>query len=184
MSLYSKNTVANLIPCLCYRDLPAALEWLCAVFDFERRHVVEDEQAGILHAQLGFGSSLLMLGPVDDAREDRLLSQPDEVGGVATQGIYVIVTSADASIPRPRQPERRSSVSSKTKIMAVAASVAVIRRGICGVSVPMIPGPNHRTSVLLRPRAGNPVNRGPCAGAAGGCRAFFAGSHQTAHRPH
>lgn len=95
MSLYSKNTAANLIPCLCYRDLPAALEWLCAVFDFERRHVVEDEQAGILHAQLGFGSSLLMLGPVDDAREDRLLSQPDEVGGVATQGIYVIVTSAD-----------------------------------------------------------------------------------------
>jgi len=96
MSLYSKNTAANLILCLCYRDLPAALEWLCAVFDFERRHVVEDEQAGILHAQLGFGSSLLMLGPVDDAREDRLLSQPDEVGGVATQGIYVIVTSADA----------------------------------------------------------------------------------------
>lgn len=96
MSLYSKNTVANLIPCLCYRDLPAALEWLCAVFDFERRQVVEDEQAGILHVQLGFGSSLLMLGPVDDAREDRLLSQPDEVGGVATQGIYVIVTSADA----------------------------------------------------------------------------------------
>ncbi|MHB0819245.1 VOC family protein [Stutzerimonas stutzeri] len=96
MSLYSKNTAANLIPCLCYRDLPAALEWLCGVFDFERRRVVEDEQAGILHAQLGFGSSLLMLGPVNDAQEDRLFSQPDEVGGVSTQGIYVIVTSADA----------------------------------------------------------------------------------------
>lgn len=96
MSLYSKNTAANLIPCLCYRDLPAALEWLCGVFDFEQRRVVEDEQAGILHAQLGFGSSLLMLGPVNDAQEDRLLSQPDEVGGVSTQGIYVIVTSADA----------------------------------------------------------------------------------------
>lgn len=96
MSLYSKNTAANLIPCLCYRDLPAALEWLCGVFDFEQRRVVEDEQAGILHAQLGFGSSLLMLGPVNDAQEDRLLSQPDEVGGVSTQSIYVIVTSADA----------------------------------------------------------------------------------------
>ncbi|MBA1263790.1 VOC family protein [Stutzerimonas sp. NM35] len=96
MSLYSKNTAANLIPCLCYRDLPAALEWLCGVFDFERRRVVEDEQAGILHAQLGFGSSLLMLGPVSDTQEDRLFSQPDEVGGVSTQGIYVIVTSADA----------------------------------------------------------------------------------------
>lgn len=96
MSLYSKNTAANLIPCLCYRDLPAALEWLCGVFDFEQRRVVEDEQAGILRAQLGFGSSLLMLGPVNEAQEDRLLSQPDEVGGVSTQGIYVIVTSADA----------------------------------------------------------------------------------------
>ena len=46
MSLYSKNTTSNLIPCLRYRDVPAALDWLCRVFDFERQNVVEDPQAG------------------------------------------------------------------------------------------------------------------------------------------
>lgn len=96
MSLYSKNTTSNLIPCLRYRDVPTALEWLCRVFDFERQTVVEDAQVGIIHAQLSFGSGMLMLGPVSDSQYGRLVRQPDEVGGVSTQSIYVIVNSADA----------------------------------------------------------------------------------------
>ena len=96
MSLYSKNTTSYLIPCLRYRDVPAALDWLCRVFDFERQNVVEDPQAGIIHAQLRFGSGMLMLGPVSDSPYGRQVRQPDEVGGVSTQSIYVIVNSADA----------------------------------------------------------------------------------------
>jgi len=96
MSLYSKNTTSNLIPCLRYRDVPAALEWLCRVFDFEQRRVVEDPQVGIIHAELGFGSGMLMLGPVTDSLYGRQVRQPDEVGGVSTQSIYIIVNSADA----------------------------------------------------------------------------------------
>ena len=96
MSLYSKNTTSNLIPCLRYRDVPTALEWLCRVFDFEQRRVVEDPQVGIIHAELGFGSGMLMLGPVTDSLYGRQVRQPDEVGGVSTQSIYIIVNSADA----------------------------------------------------------------------------------------
>lgn len=96
MSLYSKNTTSNLIPCLRYRDVPAALEWLCRVFDFEQRRVVEDPQVGIIHAELGFGSGMLMLGPVTDSLYGRQVRHPDEVGGVSTQSIYIIVNSADA----------------------------------------------------------------------------------------
>jgi len=96
MSRYSKNTMSNLIPCLRYRDVPAALQWLCRAFDFQRQRVVEDEEVGIIHAQLGFGSGMVMLGPVTDSEYGRALRQPDEVGGVSTQGIYVVVNSADA----------------------------------------------------------------------------------------
>lgn len=96
MSLYSKNTTSNLIPCLQYRDVPAALDWLCRVFDFQRQRVVEDAQVGIIHAQLGFGSGMLMLGPVSDSEYGRQVKMPDQVGGVSTQSIYVIVNSADA----------------------------------------------------------------------------------------
>lgn len=96
MSLYSKNTTSNLIPCLRYRDVPAALQWLCRAFDFEPQRVVEDEQVGVIHAQLRFGNGMLMLGPVTDSAYGRAVRQPDEVGGVSTQSIYVVVNSADA----------------------------------------------------------------------------------------
>lgn len=96
MSLYSKHTTSNLIPCLRYRDVPAALEWLCKAFDFEQLRVVKDEQAGVIHAELGFGSGMLMLGPVTDSAYGRQMQQPDEIGGVSTQSTYVIVNSADA----------------------------------------------------------------------------------------
>lgn len=95
MSLYSKNTTSNLIPCLRYRDVPAALEWLCRAFGFEQQRVIKDEQVGIIHAQLSFGSGMVMLGPVVDSEYGRQVRQPDEVGGVSTQSTYVIVNSAD-----------------------------------------------------------------------------------------
>lgn len=96
MSLYSKHTAANLIPCLRYRDVPSALEWLCRAFDFEKQRVFQDPQEGIIHAQLSFGSGMLMVAPVADTPFSRQLRQPDEVGGASTQGIYVVVNSADA----------------------------------------------------------------------------------------
>lgn len=93
MSLYSKHTTSNLIPCVRYRDVPAALEWLCKAFDFEQLRVVEDDQEGIIHAQLGFGSGMLMLGPADPAA-NRDARQPER--GADIVSTYVIVNSADA----------------------------------------------------------------------------------------
>lgn len=95
MSLYSKHTTSNLIPCVRYRDVPAALEWLCRAFDFEQQRVIEDDQVGVIHAQLSFGSGMLMLGPVTDSAYGNEVRQPDEVGGISTQSTYVIVNSAD-----------------------------------------------------------------------------------------
>ncbi|RRU97534.1 glyoxalase [Stutzerimonas xanthomarina] len=96
MSQQSKNTSASLIPCLRYRDLASAIDWLCRAFGFECRRQYRDEQVGITHAQLAFGNGMLMVGPVVDSEYGQQLRQPDEIGGASTQGIYVIVNSADA----------------------------------------------------------------------------------------
>ncbi len=96
MSPQSKNTSATLIPCLRYRDVAAAIDWLCRAFGFECRRLYKDELIGITYAQLAFGNGMVMVAPVVDSEYGRQLRQPDEIGGASTQGIYVIVNSADA----------------------------------------------------------------------------------------
>jgi uncharacterized glyoxalase superfamily protein PhnB len=62
----TQSCAAALIPCLRYRDAPAAIDWLCQVFGFERQLVVPGEAGAILHAELkidtGAGIGMLMLG--------------------------------------------------------------------------------------------------------------------------
>lgn len=84
------------IPCLRYRDAPAAIDWLCRVFGFERHLVVPDAAGGIAHAQLVFGGGMVMLGSVRDNDYGRLMKQPDELGGAQTQSTYLVVPDADA----------------------------------------------------------------------------------------
>jgi uncharacterized glyoxalase superfamily protein PhnB len=85
----------RLIPCLRYRDAPAAIDWLCAAFGFARHLVVPDEQGGIAHAQLTLGNNMLMLGSAGESEYGRLMRQPDQAGG-CTQSLYVQVEDADA----------------------------------------------------------------------------------------
>jgi uncharacterized glyoxalase superfamily protein PhnB len=47
MSSLSSRSCSNLIPCLRYRDAPAAIDWLCRHFGFERHLLVPDERGGI-----------------------------------------------------------------------------------------------------------------------------------------
>lgn len=96
MSTLAKETRATVIPCLRYRDAPAAIEWLGRAFGFEKQLVVPNEDGTIAHAQLSFGNGMIMLGSVTDSEFDRLMRQPDEIGGRETQTAYVIVSDADA----------------------------------------------------------------------------------------
>ena len=88
----SKSTI---IPCLHYRDAPAAIDWLVKVFGFERNLVVPDDKGGIAHAQLSLGVGMIMLGSVADTPFGRQMKQPGEVGGVVTQSAYLVVADAD-----------------------------------------------------------------------------------------
>ena len=87
---------ANIIPTMRYRDANAAIDWLCRAFGFERHLVVPDEQGGVAHAQLVLGNGMIMLGSARDDAFGKLQKTPAEVGGVGTQGAYIIVADADA----------------------------------------------------------------------------------------
>jgi len=95
MSTIPKATRATLIPCLRYRDAPAAIDWLCEVFGFERELVVVNDDGSIAHAQLAFGNGMVMLSSVFDTEYGRLIKQPEEVGGANTQSCYLVVEDAD-----------------------------------------------------------------------------------------
>ena len=90
----------TVVPCLRYRDAPAASDWLCRAFAFERHLVVPGPGGTIAHAQLVFGNGMIMLASAADSEFDRLMKQPDEIGGAETQTAYVIVPDADAHYRR------------------------------------------------------------------------------------
>jgi uncharacterized glyoxalase superfamily protein PhnB len=102
MSSLAKNTKATVIPCLRYRDAPAAIEWLGRAFGFEKHLVVPGEGGTIAHAQLSFGNGMIMLGSAQDTEFGRLMKQPEEIGGAETQTAYVIVSDADALYVRAK----------------------------------------------------------------------------------
>lgn len=69
----AKNTRATVIPCLRYRDAPAAIEWLCHVFGFEQQFAAANDDGSIAHAQLTFGNGMIMLGSATDSEFGRLM---------------------------------------------------------------------------------------------------------------
>jgi len=95
MSSIPKQTRSNVIPCMRYRDAPAAIDWLCTTFGFEATLVVPNEDGSIAHAQLSFGNGMIMLGSVFDTEFGRLMKQPSEIGQFNTQSSYLVVNDAD-----------------------------------------------------------------------------------------
>ena len=98
MSLVA-DTTSTIIPCLRYRDAPAAIEWLCKVFGFEKHLVVLHPDGNVAYAQLSFGNGMVMLAsvPKTETAFGRLMKQPDELGGAQTQTTYLVVTVVDAA---------------------------------------------------------------------------------------
>jgi uncharacterized glyoxalase superfamily protein PhnB len=98
----AKQAIATVIPALRYHDAPAAIEFLCAAFGFERHLVVPGDAGTIAHAQLTYGNGMVMLGSARDDEFGRLVRPPHETGSVATQSAYIIVSDADAHYARAK----------------------------------------------------------------------------------
>ena len=84
----------TLYPLLRYEDAPAAIAWLKDAFGFQEHQVVANEDGTIAHAELTYGSSVLMLG---SDRDDALLGRRAGLGW-----IYVAVDDPDAHCERAR----------------------------------------------------------------------------------
>lgn len=96
-------TTAAIIPCLRYRDAPAAIAWLCETFGFEKHAVYPNPDGSIAHAQLTSGGGMVMIGSVSsDSEWGKLIKQPDEIGGAETQSSYLVVKDADVIYQRAK----------------------------------------------------------------------------------
>lgn len=90
------STGTRLVPALRYRDVDQAIDWLCAAFGFEQRDVVAGADGAIVYAHLTHGSDMILVRSVGESALDRLMKQPDEIGGAETQSCYLVVEDADA----------------------------------------------------------------------------------------
>jgi uncharacterized glyoxalase superfamily protein PhnB len=91
---------SSIIPGHRYQNAPAAIDWLCRVFGFERRAVHEGENGTIAHAELTLGNGMIMLGSGKDDEPGRGFKSPQELGGIETCSLYIVVPDADAAHAR------------------------------------------------------------------------------------
>ena len=103
----AKNPKANVMPCLTYRDAPAAVEFLCRAFGFEKKMVVPGAGNTIAHAELTLGNAMVMLGSTKDTDYGRLVKPPRDAG-ISTQSTWWWPTPTRIT-PAPRRRAPRSS---------------------------------------------------------------------------
>lgn len=92
---------ATVYPFMSYRDAPAAIDWLCRAFGFEKQLVVEGENGTVAHAQLRLGNGMVMLGSASGQRETFGMGLPEEFGAV-TGGVYLVVDDIEAHCARAK----------------------------------------------------------------------------------
>jgi uncharacterized glyoxalase superfamily protein PhnB len=84
-----------------YRNTRRMIDWLERAFGFQPHYVVDDADGGVAHAQIAFGSSMIMLGDHrDDAFGEAVGAPGDSAGG---QSLYIAVDDADALCERARK---------------------------------------------------------------------------------
>jgi uncharacterized glyoxalase superfamily protein PhnB len=81
----------TIYPILGYRDLAAAIDWLCRVFSFEPLEIIQDDDGAYVHVELRLGDGVIM--PTTQSNEpdaDNSWDQP-----LTTQGLYVALDGVD-----------------------------------------------------------------------------------------
>ena len=90
---------ATLISSISYKDPRAALAWLEKAFGFEIAMLIEDGEGHVVHSEMSFGASAVMVG--SEWSEDH--RSPASIGGKNTQSVHIhIETDLDAHCERAR----------------------------------------------------------------------------------
>ena len=89
----------QIVPMLVYADAPAAIEFLCTAFGFEKLYQLDMPDGAVGHAELGMGDSVLMLATVWEAAG---MKSPKDIPGPHSQ-VNVYVDDVDAHCNRARE---------------------------------------------------------------------------------
>lgn len=89
----------RIFPALRFNDASRMIDWLVEAFGFSV-HARHEKDGRIVHAQLTFGSSMIMCGDARDDAYGRMVGRPDGKGG---KSIYVAVDDTDAVYERARK---------------------------------------------------------------------------------
>lgn len=82
----------RIFPTFQYRDATAMIDWLEGIFGFSVRAKYMDGDK-IAHAELAFGSSMIMLGSTKDNAYGDMVGKPNDTGG---KSLYIVVEDPDA----------------------------------------------------------------------------------------
>lgn len=91
MTETAHTAIGRSSPGLRYRDVGAAVRWLCQAFGFAKLSVVSGPDGSVSYAELGYGDTIMMLGAVQGFEIDQYMAQPDDIGGAETQCCYFVV---------------------------------------------------------------------------------------------
>jgi uncharacterized glyoxalase superfamily protein PhnB len=81
-----------LIPSVRYKDAHKAIAWLERAFGFERHAVYDGPDGTVAHAELRFGTGMIMLGSASNpGPHTHLYATPEEIGGRVTSPLYLVV---------------------------------------------------------------------------------------------
>lgn len=83
----------TMFPSLSYDDAPAAIDFLCDAFGFERHAVYGNDDGTIAHAELRFGNGIVMFG----SAKGEMQATRGRGGGV-----YIVVDDPDAHCAQAR----------------------------------------------------------------------------------
>jgi uncharacterized glyoxalase superfamily protein PhnB len=88
---------SRIIPSLRYKDAHAAITWLEKAFGFVRHAVYDGPEGTVAHAELRFGTGMIMLGSSSNASpHGHLYAIPSEIGGRVTSPLYLIAEECEA----------------------------------------------------------------------------------------
>jgi len=88
---------SRIFPAFRFGNVDTMIEWLGEAFGFVPHEVHRDDQGTIVHAELAFGSAMIMVGQTRDDAFAKIVGQPD---GPCGKAIYLAIDNADAAFER------------------------------------------------------------------------------------
>lgn len=90
---------SRIFPAYRFGNADAMMKWLGDAFGFVEHVAYRDGQGTLVHAEMAFGSAMIMFGQARDDAFAEIVGQPDGRGGKA---IYLAVDDADAAFARAK----------------------------------------------------------------------------------